>query len=152
MTGDSNFTQIHIESALEQCSVFVVLNTTFQQTKPEVTNTIETFCPTTAAETEFVIMVRFYFRVPHIIIFSKKTRFKNSVLNQLYACFNKQRVNLKHQHIYFGWCVLSSLDVITYVNFFDHFWSGYRSACLSVCLFLSLSVFLTVCLSFNLST
>lgn len=44
MTGDENFTQIHIEAALEQCSVFVVLNTTFQQTEPEVTYKIETFC------------------------------------------------------------------------------------------------------------
>lgn len=44
MTGDDNFTQIHIEAALEQCSVFVVLNTTFQETEPEITYTIETFC------------------------------------------------------------------------------------------------------------
>lgn len=44
MTGDDNFTKIHIEAALEQCSVFVVLNTTFQQTEPEITNKIETFC------------------------------------------------------------------------------------------------------------
>lgn len=44
MTGDDNFTQIHIEAALEQCSVFVVLNITFQEAEPEVTYTIETFC------------------------------------------------------------------------------------------------------------
>uniref|UniRef100_A0A8W8NV44 VWFD domain-containing protein n=1 Tax=Magallana gigas TaxID=29159 RepID=A0A8W8NV44_MAGGI len=44
MTGDDNFTRIHIEAALEQCSVFVVLNKTFQQTEPEVAYTIETFC------------------------------------------------------------------------------------------------------------
>lgn len=44
MTGDDNFTRIHIEAALEQCSVFVVLNTTFQETEPEVTYTIEIFC------------------------------------------------------------------------------------------------------------
>ena len=44
MTGDSNFTKIHIEAALEQCSVFVVLNTTFQQSEPNVTYTIEAFC------------------------------------------------------------------------------------------------------------
>lgn len=44
MTGDYNFTRIHIEAALEQCSVFVVLNTTFQQTEPVVAYTIETFC------------------------------------------------------------------------------------------------------------
>nr|XP_022310403.1 uncharacterized protein LOC111115834 isoform X2 [Crassostrea virginica] len=44
MTGDDNFTKIHIEAALEQCSVFVVLNTTFQQTEPEITSKIETLC------------------------------------------------------------------------------------------------------------
>lgn len=44
MTGDDNFTRIHIEAALEQCSVFVVLNKTFQLTEPEVAYTIETFC------------------------------------------------------------------------------------------------------------
>lgn len=44
MTGDDNFTRIHIESALKECSVFVVLNTTFQQTEPYITNTIEAFC------------------------------------------------------------------------------------------------------------
>lgn len=44
MTGDDNFTRIHIEAALEQCSVFVVFNTTFQETEPDITYTIETFC------------------------------------------------------------------------------------------------------------
>ena len=44
MTGDSNFTKIHIEAALEQCTVLVVLNSTFQQSEPGVTYIIETFC------------------------------------------------------------------------------------------------------------
>lgn len=44
MTGDDNFTKIHIEAALEKCSVFVVFNTTFQQTEPHVTYIIESFC------------------------------------------------------------------------------------------------------------
>nr|XP_034320108.1 uncharacterized protein LOC117687527 isoform X18 [Crassostrea gigas] len=44
ITGDENFTRIHIEAALEQCSVFVVFNTTFQQAEPDITYTIETFC------------------------------------------------------------------------------------------------------------
>lgn len=29
---------------MEQCSVFVALNTTFQETEPDITYTIETFC------------------------------------------------------------------------------------------------------------
>lgn len=45
MTGDDNFTQIHIEAALEQCSVFVVLNKTLQDAEPKITHTIQTFCP-----------------------------------------------------------------------------------------------------------
>lgn len=44
MTGDDNFTLIHIEAALEQCSVFVVLNKTLQDAEPEITYTIQTFC------------------------------------------------------------------------------------------------------------
>lgn len=44
MTGDHNFTKIHIEAALEQCTVLVALNTTFQQSEPDVTYIIESFC------------------------------------------------------------------------------------------------------------
>lgn len=50
MTGDTNFTQIHIEAALEQCSVFVILNTTFQETEPEVTYAIKSFCQNNCSE------------------------------------------------------------------------------------------------------
>ena len=45
MTGEDFYTQMHIELALEQCSVFVSLNTTFQQKEPNVTYTIESRCP-----------------------------------------------------------------------------------------------------------
>ena len=45
MTGDDNLTQIHVEAALQQCSTFVVLNTTLQEAEPEVTYTIENICP-----------------------------------------------------------------------------------------------------------
>ncbi|XP_062578161.1 LOW QUALITY PROTEIN: uncharacterized protein LOC134240066 [Saccostrea cucullata] len=44
MTGDVNITKIHIEAALEQCSTFVVLNATFQETEPEITYRIESLC------------------------------------------------------------------------------------------------------------
>lgn len=50
MTGDTNFTRIHIEAALEQCSVFVVLNTTFRETEPEVTYAIKSFCQNNCSE------------------------------------------------------------------------------------------------------
>lgn len=45
MTGEDFYTQMHIELALEQCSVFVSLNTTFQQKEPNVTYSIESRCP-----------------------------------------------------------------------------------------------------------
>ncbi|XP_056003373.1 uncharacterized protein LOC125657435 isoform X1 [Ostrea edulis] len=45
MTGDDNLTQIHVEAALQQCSAFVLLNATLQESEPEVTYTIESICP-----------------------------------------------------------------------------------------------------------
>ena len=44
MTGDNNFTKIHIQAALDQCFVLVALNTTLQQTEPDVTYIIKSFC------------------------------------------------------------------------------------------------------------
>ncbi|XP_061167273.1 uncharacterized protein LOC133176126 [Saccostrea echinata] len=44
MTGDINITKIHIEAALEQCSTFVVLNSTFQEVEPDITYRIESLC------------------------------------------------------------------------------------------------------------
>ncbi|XP_061190172.1 von Willebrand factor D and EGF domain-containing protein-like [Saccostrea echinata] len=45
MTGDDNLTQIHVEAALEQCTTFVLLNATLQETEPNVTYTIQNLCP-----------------------------------------------------------------------------------------------------------
>ncbi|XP_061185215.1 uncharacterized protein LOC133193273 [Saccostrea echinata] len=45
MTGDNNLTQIHVEAALQQCSTFVLLNATLQESEPEVTYTIQNLCP-----------------------------------------------------------------------------------------------------------
>ncbi|XP_061170736.1 uncharacterized protein LOC133180186 [Saccostrea echinata] len=45
MTGDDNLTQIHVEAALQQCSTFVLLNATLQESEPEVTYTIQNLCP-----------------------------------------------------------------------------------------------------------
>ncbi|XP_062608233.1 uncharacterized protein LOC134270071 [Saccostrea cucullata] len=45
MTGDENLTQIHVEAALQQCSTFVFLNATLQESEPEVTYTIQNLCP-----------------------------------------------------------------------------------------------------------
>jgi hypothetical protein len=45
MTGDDNITNIHIEAALEQCTTFLVLNTTLQEEEPEITYQLTHLCP-----------------------------------------------------------------------------------------------------------
>ncbi|XP_048770271.2 von Willebrand factor D and EGF domain-containing protein-like isoform X2 [Ostrea edulis] len=45
MTGDDNITRIHIEAALEQCTNFIVLNTTLQEEEPEITYQLTHLCP-----------------------------------------------------------------------------------------------------------
>ncbi|XP_062609644.1 uncharacterized protein LOC134271468 [Saccostrea cucullata] len=44
MTEDLNITKIHVEAALVQCSTFVVLNSTFQEVKPDITYRIKSIC------------------------------------------------------------------------------------------------------------
>ncbi|XP_061190201.1 von Willebrand factor D and EGF domain-containing protein-like [Saccostrea echinata] len=45
LTGNDSLTQIHIEAALQQCTEFVLLNATLQETEPNVTYTIQNLCP-----------------------------------------------------------------------------------------------------------
>ncbi|XP_062598528.1 von Willebrand factor D and EGF domain-containing protein-like, partial [Saccostrea cucullata] len=45
MTGDDNLTQIHVEAALQQCTSFVLLNSTLQESDPEITNIVQNLCP-----------------------------------------------------------------------------------------------------------
>ncbi|XP_061176970.1 uncharacterized protein LOC133185680 [Saccostrea echinata] len=44
-TGDASFTAIHVEVALEQCSTFIVLNSTFQEVEKDITHQIQSLCP-----------------------------------------------------------------------------------------------------------
>ncbi|XP_062601346.1 uncharacterized protein LOC134263057 isoform X2 [Saccostrea cucullata] len=44
-TGDISFAAVHIEDAIEQCSTYIVLNSTFQQVEKEVTHQIQSLCP-----------------------------------------------------------------------------------------------------------
>ncbi|XP_061170968.1 von Willebrand factor D and EGF domain-containing protein-like [Saccostrea echinata] len=45
MTGDESLIQMHVEAALQQCSMFVFLNETFQESEPDITYSIQNLCP-----------------------------------------------------------------------------------------------------------
>ncbi|XP_062606901.1 mucin-2-like [Saccostrea cucullata] len=50
MTGDDNITKIHIEAALEHCTTFIVLNTTFTTIEPDVAYILTSRCPGNCSE------------------------------------------------------------------------------------------------------
>nr|XP_022290011.1 von Willebrand factor D and EGF domain-containing protein-like [Crassostrea virginica] len=45
MTGDHNLTQLHLETALEQCQAYILLNSTLRSEHPDVTTLIMDLCP-----------------------------------------------------------------------------------------------------------